>query len=169
MTTDSTSASSTLEDVSPVVTVPATDTSRSENAFEWQRFWIRLQQNAWSTLAIVPVDAGVDVHSVVNHLVAAGRQSGAQAVSALDAVGSPASRAQEMIESFESAHASGHRVVVACDPLAENPATLALSRAVSGVLLVARLGESRISTAKRAVEAIGRERVIASITLQRAR
>ena len=169
MTTETISAPPVAETTTPLAMDQAAEPSRSETAFEWQRFWIRLQQTAWSSLAIIPVDAGIDVHSVVTHLVTAGRQADTQGVSALAAVGLPASRAQEIIQACETAHTSGQRVVVACDPLAENPATLAISRAVSGVLLVARLGESRISTAKRAVDAIGRERVIASITLERAR
>lgn len=139
----------------------------SENAFEWQRFWIRLEHTPWTTLAVVPVDAGIDVHSIANQLVAAGRQAGSQVVSSFDAVGMPASRAQEM--ALTLGQSANRRVVIACDPLSENPATLALSRAVSGVLLVARLGESRISVAKAAVDAIGRERIIASVTLERAR
>lgn len=169
MTTETISASPDTNLTGPRADAPGVEPASSENAFEWQRLWIRLHQTGWSTLAIIPVDVGIDVQRVASHLAAAGRQIGSQVVSSLNAVGIPASRAQEMIQSFEPSSSAGHRVVVACDPLTENPSTLAISRAVSGVLLVARLGESRISIAKQAVEAIGRERVLASVTLERAR
>ena len=170
MTTETTAASVLdTDETDPAVTERVDVRSQAGDAFEWQRFWIRLQQSAWSTLAVVPADSGVDVHGVVKDLVDAGRQAGSRAVSSVDAAGVPASRAQEMIRSFQKAGASDRHVVVACDALADNPATLAIARAVSGVLVVARLGESRISAAKAAVDAIGRERVIAGITLQPAR
>lgn len=169
MMTETMSAPSVERGAKPAVGAQSDEAVPSENAFEWQRFWIRLQHASWSSLALVPVDAGVDVRSLANQLVTAGHQSGSQNVSAVDAVGISTSRAHSMIQELETTPDSGERVVIACDPLAENPATLAISRAVSGVLLVARLGESRISTTRLAVDAIGRERVVASITLQRAR
>lgn len=166
MTTETVAVSPTEEQSAAALTGGwAPENDQTENALEWQRFWIRLQQAEWSTLAVVPVDVGIDVHSVATNLVAAGRQAGWQVVSARDARGVTTSAAQEMTSSF--GQTSNQRIIVACDPLAENPATLALARAASGVILVARLGESRISAAKLAVDAIGRERIIASVTLER--
>ena len=167
MTTETTSAFAHEDDAASPPEIAGTDVSgRGSADFEWQRFWIRLQQTAWSTLAVVPADSGVDVHAVVKDLVEAGRQSGSRTVSSLDAAGVPAARALDIIRSFDVTSRSAQQVIVACDALADNPATLAIARAVSGVLLVARLGESRLSAAKASVDAIGRERVIAGITLQ---
>ena len=60
----------------------------------------------------------------------------------------------------------GVQVVIACEPLEDSPAMLALTRVATGALLVVRLGQSRFSAVRKTVEAVGRDRVITSVTLK---
>ena len=80
--------------------------------------------------------------------------------------GAPFNDIQGLVDVIETHKRRGVQVVVACDHLEDSPATLALTRAASGALLVVRLGQSRLSSVRKTVEAVGRDRVITSVTLK---
>lgn len=131
----------------------------------WQRLWFSLQSRAWSTLAIVPTDVGTDVTHIAERLAAVGQHYGAGPIDLLDAVGAEFSDTQGLVESIGETKARGRLVLVACDPLDVNPPTIPIVRSTSGVLLVVRLGESRLASARKVVEIVGRDRILGAITL----
>jgi hypothetical protein len=55
--------------------------------------------------------------------------------------------------------------VIPVDPIAQNPAAMPIIGATSRVLFAVRIGESRLSSARKAVNAIGPERFLGSIVL----
>src|SRR5262245_60228787 len=132
---------------------------------EWQRLWYQLQSTSWSSLALVPTDATINVTRVAEALVAVGRRQGNSSMTLLSGVGVRPNDVQSLLSSVREASLRHGRLVVACDGLQVNPAALPLARACTGLLLVVRLGESRLDSARKTVESIGRNRIIASITL----
>jgi hypothetical protein len=56
-------------------------------------------------------------------------------------------------------------MIVVVDPIAQNPAALHIVRSTSGVLLVARIGDSRLASARSTVNAVGRDRMLGSVAL----
>jgi hypothetical protein len=83
----------------------------------------------------------------------------------LSGIGVRPNDVQSLLSAVREASVRNGALVVACDGLHVNPASLPLARACTGVLLVVRLGESRLDSARKTVESIGRNRIIASITL----
>lgn len=140
------------------------ETTRPEG--DWQQLWFSLQGTQWSALAVLPADTGINVQGVAEALVDVGHKSGTADVALVNGIGVPFNDIQSLVDVIESSKRRGIQVVVACDHLEDSPATLALTRAASGALLVVRLGESRLSAVRKTVEAVGRERVITSVTLK---
>ena len=132
---------------------------------EWQRLWYQLQGTPWSSLALVPTDASINVTRVAEALVAVGRRHGNSSMTLLSGIGVRPNDVQSLLSAVREASVRHGALVVACDGLQVNPAALPLARACTGVLLVVRLGESRLDSARKTVESIGRSRIIASITL----
>jgi hypothetical protein len=144
----------------------AKDTVPSTVESEWQRLWFQLQARPWTSLALVPTDSDIDVTAAAEALVAVGRKNGHPNLTLLNGIGVRPHDVQSMLSAVGEASVQGGPVIVACDGLQVNPAALPLARACSGVLVVIRLGASRIDSARRTVEAIGRGRVITSITMR---
>jgi hypothetical protein len=145
--------------------IPVVDGSAPDK--NWQRLWFSLQSRAWSTLAIVPTDVGTGVTEIAERLSAVGQHYGAGPIDLLDAVGAEFADTQGLVDSINETKARGRLVLVACDPLHQNPPVIPIVRSTSGVLLVVHLGESRIASARKVVEIVGRERILGAITLGR--
>ena len=133
---------------------------------DWQHLWFSLQSTPWSALAILPADSGINVRGIAAALVDVGQKSGAADLMLVNGIGVPFGDVQNLVDVIETNKRRGMHIIVACDHLEDSPATLALTRAASGAVLVVRLGQSRFASARKAIEAVGRERVIASVTLK---
>ena len=145
-------------DESLVLPAPPVDSSTCE------RVWFALAQKSWTTLAVVPTDRSVRTERIVLSLVAAGEQHGARSIRLVDATGVTMRHYLRIATSFRLTGAA-NCMIVRLDPVADNPTTLGLARAASAVLVVARFGESRLSSMHGLVEAIGRERVAGCVVV----
>jgi hypothetical protein len=143
------------EDVS---TKPASD-------IDWQRLWSATRQRAWSSLAIIPNEPGVDVLQIAESLVATGRLHGERPVSVLNATGVHLEGVHQITDALSAMTGRGDWVIVPVDPIAENPSAVPIVQATSAALLVVRLGESLLASARTAIETVGRDRFLGSIVL----
>jgi|RhiMetdeSRZDD1v2_1073273.scaffolds.fasta_scaffold228542_2 hypothetical protein len=132
---------------------------------EWQRIWFSLRQHTWTSVALVPSHAGIDVVKVAGMLVATARLQGERPVDLVDATGVQIANVQQVIESLSSIAARGASSIVPVDPILENPSAVAIVRASTVALLVVRLGESLIGTAQTSLDLVGRSRFIGSIVV----
>ena len=132
---------------------------------DWQRIWFSTRQKNWTSLAIIPSDPGIDVVSIVEGLVAVGRQHGERPVNLVNATNLHLENVQPCIESISGMAARGEWVIVAVDPVVENPSSVAVVRSTSASLLVVRLGASLLPSAQAAIDVIGRDRLLGSIVL----
>jgi hypothetical protein len=132
---------------------------------DWQRLWFSTRQQVWSSLAIIPSDGGVEVGRVAETLVAMGRLHGERPVSLLNATGVQFGDVHQLIDTLGEMTGRGDWVIVPVDPIAENPSSVPVVRATSAALLVVRLGESLLASARNAIEAVGRERFLGCIVL----
>ena len=132
---------------------------------DWQRIWFATRQQAWTSLAVIPSDHGVDVGRVAESLVAAGRLLDDKPVTLLNGRGAELSGVRQLVDSLAVMTGRGEWVVVAVDPIGLNPTTVPLVRATSAALLVVQLGESLLASSRATIEAVGRERFLGSIVL----
>jgi hypothetical protein len=138
-------------------------TSAPEN--DWQRIWISTRQTNWSSLAIIPSDASVEVGGVAETLAETGRLYGERPVSLLNAKGTQLENIRQLLDTLNTMTGHGDWVIVEVDPIAENPSSVPIIQATSAALLVVRLGESLLSSARSAIEVIGRAQFLGSIVL----
>jgi hypothetical protein len=134
---------------------------------DWQRLWFSTRQKPWKSLALIPGDLGVDVGRVAEGLVTTGRLHGEKSVTLLDAKGVRLENVQQLIDTLAEMTGRGEWVIVPVDPIAKNPSAVPVVRAASGALLVVRLGESLLTSARSIIEIVGRDRLIGSIVLNR--
>ena len=132
---------------------------------DWQRIWFSTRQQNWESLALIPSDPGVDVVRLAEALVAVGRQHGERTVTLLNATNVHLENVQHTVESISAMTARGEWVIVAVDPVVENPSSVAIVRATSASLLVVRLGASLLPSARAAIDVIGRDRFLGSVVL----
>jgi hypothetical protein len=132
---------------------------------DWQRIWFATRQKDWSSLAIIPTHAGIDVAHVAQELTATGLQHGERPVALLNAVGVKLVDTQNIVDSLAAMTGRATWVLVPVDPLADNPSSVAVVRAAAAALLVVRLGQSFLSSARNTIDLVGRERFLGSIAL----
>ena len=137
---------------------PATDN-------DWQRIWLSTRQQNWSSLAVIPSDAGIDVTGVAESLAATGRLYGERPVSLLNAKGTQLANIRQLLDTLGTMTGRGDWVIVPVDPIAENPSSFPIVQATSAALLVVRLGESLLTSAQNAIEIVGRAQFLGSIVL----
>ncbi len=135
----------------------------------WQRIWFSARHRDWSSLALVPSDASVDIDRMADMLATTGRLHGERPVSVVKATGVQLEGVQPIVDAIAELVERGENVVVPVDPVADNPAAIAILRACSAALLVVRLGESQLSAAQNTIEIVDRERFVGSVVMQQGR
>jgi hypothetical protein len=132
---------------------------------DWQRLWFSTREHDWNSLAIIPSDGGVEVGRVAEALVATGRLYGERQVRLLDAKGTQLGDVHRLIEELGMMTGRGDWVIVPVDAVEVNPSSVPIAQATSASLLVVRLGESLLKSARSAIDVVGRERLLGSIVL----
>ena len=144
-------------DAEPVVTTPVPNQ-------EWELLWHSELAKPWSALAVVGTDTTRDACVTAEILAAVGSQLG-KPVRVVSAVGAANPDAEGIAAHVASWSQGGTHLLIACDPLKTNTSTLPVLQATSGVVLVVRLGESLLASARQTVSAVGRDRVFATIAI----
>jgi hypothetical protein len=132
---------------------------------EWQRIWFSIHHQGWTSLALVPSHAGIDVVKVAETLAATGRLQSERPVTVVNATGVEFAQVQQVIELIAATVGRGEAVIVPVDAITDNPSGIALVQATSAALLFVRLGESLLAPARSALDAVGRERFLGSVVL----
>jgi hypothetical protein len=132
---------------------------------DWQRLWFATRERQWTSLAIIPSDSGIDAGRVAASLVETGRIHGERPVSLLSGIGVQLGGVHQIVDSITAMMGRGDWVVVPVDPITENPSAVPIVQAASAALLVLRLGESLLGSARATIEVIGRERFLGSVVL----
>lgn len=148
------------EEMGPGSRVPAAGET------EWERIWIQALRTPWTSLAVVPCDASSNAERVARELVEVGALHEGSHVQYLDARGASLTGVQTFATQITSLTRHGQRVIVAVDPVIENPAAIPIVAATSAALLVARARESRLASARSVVEALGHTRLIGGVLIE---
>lgn len=131
---------------------------------EWQHLWFTLQARPWSTLAIIDSAGAHDAESVARALSAVARKDGGTTVDVIRAHGAGFPDLSRLLA--EVAEASPLQLrLVACDPPGRNPAMIPILHAVSGAVVVVRLGEASTAALDQTIDVVGRDKIIASVSI----
>jgi hypothetical protein len=132
---------------------------------EWQPLWLSLQTRPWSTLAVIGIDAVPDVSRVAEILASVGNRDGKRSVRVVSALGATPPDVPGIVERLSDASRNGDLILVPCDPPGGSPAMLPILHATSGVVLVVRLGASRVASAKKTVDIVHRHRIFETVVI----
>ena len=142
----------------------ATDVEKADSHMEWEPLWSSLMTRPWSALAVIGSDTRTDVSRVANILASVGNRQGERSVRVVSALGATPPDIQGIVEQLSNASPPVvDLVLVPCDPLQANPAMLPILHATSGMVLVVRLGESKVASARKTVGTLGRDKVFATV------
>jgi hypothetical protein len=156
----------TEEDVSLKNTTDAEkgdSVEKADSHVEWEPLWLSLLTRPWSALAVIGSDTSTDVSRVADVLTSVGNRHGERTVRVVSALGASPPQVPDIVKQLSDTPLAGDLILVPCDPLQANPAMLPILHATSGVVLVVRLGESRIASARKTVSTVGRDKVFASV------
>jgi hypothetical protein len=131
---------------------------------EYQELWFELRSWSWSSLAVVPTVAGRSEFDVAERLVVMGTTNTNQRYSLISAEGIGVADTDRVVSMIRAAEARGERVIVACDAVSANPATVPVVRSVNAVVPVVMLGKTDRTALERCVAAAGRARVLGVLT-----
>ena len=133
---------------------------------DWQRIWFSARHRDWSSLALVPSDATVDVNRMADMLATTGRLHAERPVSVVNGTGVTLEAVQQIVDSIAKITNHGERVIVPVDPVADNPAAIAVLRACSSAVLVVSLGQSLLAAAETTIEIVDRDKFIGGVVLE---
>ena len=133
---------------------------------EWQRLWYTLRGRAWTSLAVLGIDGAAGAGDVASRLAMVGNLDKKVPVRVISALGMSYQDVTGVIAQI-SPEASTEPVltVVACDSPQVNPAMIPIIQATSGAVLVVRLGDSLLDSVRKTVEVVGREKVLATVSV----
>lgn len=160
----------------PIVrrTTTALDWPRSGRNPEIEGLWFRLAHLQWRTLVFVPADEGTSAVEVTTALADVGRRlragpvtflllSGPMDYAAAGKIVRAVGGGRDAAGSSEE-HQEG-RLLIAIPPVVTEPLGLAVTEVADAIVLCVERGESRMQSAERTVELIGKDRIIGALML----
>ncbi len=135
----------------------------SPEEFEWQRLWFSLRAHTWRSLAVVGIGSASNATGAANKLIQVAARDEKTPVGMISTLGMSFQDTTSVVTRLRDDGAG--LTLVVCDSPAVNPAAIPVVHAVSGVVIVVKLGEARLDAVARAVELAGRDRVLATVTV----
>ncbi len=140
---------------------------------EFQELWFTLARRAWRCLAVVPVDDDESAGHVARSLTDVGRMlddrvtffalpdsrdyaSAAQIVPAVGTAAAAPGRALEV----------AGKLIVALQPVVVEPLGLTITATADAVIVCVQMGRTKVATARRTIELIGRERIAGCVIVR---
>jgi hypothetical protein len=128
-----------------------------------QQLWLAAQQRSWRSLAVVSACASVQSGEAANVLAQVAWRYRGEPTSVFDLRDVSLRLVEHQLREILAQVSEGNRVFIALRSVAENPATIPIARAADALVLCVALGKTQIKSAKKTLEAIGRERFLGSI------
>lgn len=131
----------------------------------WQRLWFTLREQNWTSMAVLGTTDAESVNTVAHALAGVGIRDEKTPVGVISAFGMSFSDAAAVAARVEARASEADLMIITCDSPGTNPAMIPLLGAVSAVVLVVRLGESSIDAVRRLADGVGRDKVLATVTV----
>ncbi|MEZ5420632.1 MAG: hypothetical protein R2708_25265 [Vicinamibacterales bacterium] len=138
----------------------------TQRDLDWQRLWLTLRGIPLTSLAVFGIDGASGAEEVVNRLAAVGNLDKKTPVRVISAIGLSLEGAAGVVADLQTPVQPGSSLaVVACDSPRTNPAMIPIVQASSGVVVVVRLGETLLDAVRQTVDGIGRDKVLATVSV----
>lgn len=134
-----------------------------------QELWFATLRKGWSTLAVVPADRGTSAEPIARALGEFGGRHRGRPLSVMSTNGLDLAAVGNIVADLRpgTPAAGGERMILAIEPIADNPMGIAAALAADAVLLCVELGRTTLEGARHTIEQIGADRFIGCVILQR--
>ena len=142
-------------------------------SFEVQELWFSTLRAEWTSLAVVPAHAGGSAYEIARALAEAGSRHRGVPVRLVKADQDDLAQTAQFVDSLSrksggaSAVKRGGEVIVAVDPVVDNPLGIAIALAADAVLVTIEMGVTDLASARRTIEMVGRERLLGCVVIGR--
>jgi hypothetical protein len=126
--------------------------------------WFALRRSPWASLAIVPADdsaSGLPMAELVSQV---GSIQLGSLIEVVDARGVNLWNAPDRIAELREKESRGSLVLAAMSSVLQDPAGIPIACAVDACLLYVSLGETDLTSARRTLDLVGRDRFIGCVT-----
>lgn len=135
---------------------------------EWQKLWLSIIGQDWRTLALVPageMPEGFTLEVAVS-LVHTGSVHLGVPIRIADATDVSLSQLKQFTEHITALREAGDRVIVALGRISGTATALTIAQAVDRALLCVPLEMSKVSDAKKTIDAIGAKHFVGSAVFE---
>jgi hypothetical protein len=145
-------------------------------SLDLQELWFAALRWEWSSLVLVPAHPGGSAVWIAKSLAEVAASQAGRAMK-ITPQGTSLASTRELIEDLasqstirsmktDSERWKGGQIIVAIDPVASNPAGIAVALAADVVLLCVELGKTEIASARKTIQLIGREHFIGCVIVK---
>ena len=127
--------------------------------------WVAVQGRGWSSLVIVPADAGINVVALARAVAAVGSAQRGEPIDGLDLRGVPLSESRPHAERLADRSRSFRRVAVVDCPL-DSQAALLLARNADAAVLVVERDRTTLEAARRMIQQLGHDRFVGAVIVE---
>ena len=143
-------------------------------AFELQELWFATLRSEWASLAVIPAHAGGSAFEIARALAEAGSRHRGTPVRLVKADANDLAQTAQFVDSLSRKSGGGStkrggEIIIAVDPVVENPLGIAIAFAADAVLVTIELGVTDLASARKTIEMIGRERLLGCVVIDPAR
>jgi hypothetical protein len=139
------------------------DAKAESSLRRYEHIWVALLERPWRSLAVVPAAPGLAANGLARGVAQVGSDHRGTSVLFVSAEGARLGGSRKLLDSL--AECAPFSTVISTDPPLESEAALLLARNVDAVLLVVPLGRARLGDVRRALEQIGRQRVLGAVSV----
>ena len=143
-------------------------------AFELQELWFATLRAEWASLAVVPAHAGGSAFEIARALAEAGSRHRGTPVRLVKADVNDLAQTAQFVDSLSRKSGGGStkrggEIIIAVDPVVENPLGIAIAFAADAVLVTIELGVTDLASARKTIEMVGRDRLLGCVVIDPAR
>jgi len=143
-------------------------------AFELQELWFATLRAEWASLAVIPAHAGGSAFEIARALAEAGSRHRGTPVRLVKADANDLAQTAQFVDSLSRKSGGGStkrggEIIIAVDPVVENPLGIAIAFAADAVLVTIELGVTDLASARKTIEMVGRERLLGCVVVDPAR
>jgi hypothetical protein len=148
------------------MTMPRASALGEEVQHPWGQTWFSLVQQRWTSIVLVPASPDINTVDAAKALAEVGGRYQFEPIQVVDAGDAASGSLKGVMDTMQVFEGSEARLLIAVSSPLTHDAAIPSARAADGVVLVVRMGHTRIADAKRTMAAIGTSRFIGAIALR---
>lgn len=136
-----------------------------EDDVELQKLWLAIQKHPWRSLAVIAGDETVSTIEIATKLAEIAWWYRGQPTTVVDLRELGLRLVDYQLREIAAQIEQGDCIIIALESVFSNPTTIAVANAVDAAVICIELGRTKMKSAERTIEEIGRDKFIGSIVI----